>query len=63
MDTRHNLSVTGVYDLPFGRGKLIGSGWNPIVDSIVGGWRLSGAQVYYSGFPVTVASPANYRAQ
>jgi hypothetical protein len=25
-----------------------------------GGWRLSGAQVYYSGFPVTVSSPANY---
>jgi hypothetical protein len=60
MDTRHNLSVTGVYELPFGRGKLIGSGWNPIVDSIVGGWKLSGAQVYYSGFPVTVSSPANY---
>ena len=60
MDTRHNLSVTGVYELPFGRGKLIGSSWNPIVDSIVGGWKLSGAQVYYSGFPVTVASPANY---
>jgi len=59
-DTRQNISVTGVYDLPFGRGKLIGANWNRIVDSIVGGWRLSGAQVYYSGFPVTVASPANY---
>jgi Carboxypeptidase regulatory-like domain len=59
-DTRHNISVTGVYDLPFGRGKLIGANWNPIVDSIVGGWRLSGAQVYYSGFPVTVSSPPHY---
>jgi hypothetical protein len=30
------------------------------VNSVVGGWKLSGAQVYYSGFPVTVSSPANY---
>jgi hypothetical protein len=60
MDTRHNISVTGVYDLPFGTGKLFGSNWNPVLNSAIGGWRLSGAQVYYSGFPVTVSSPANY---
>ena len=60
MDTRHNLSVTGVYDLPFGTGKIFGSNWNQVVNSVVGGWKLSGAQVYYSGFPVTVSSPANY---
>jgi len=59
-DTRHNISVTGVYDLPFGRGKAMGGNWNPVVNSVIGGWRLSGAQVYYSGFPVTVSSPANY---
>jgi len=59
-DTRHNISVTGVYDLPFGRGKALGSTWNQVVNSVIGGWRLSGAQVYYSGFPVTVSSPANY---
>jgi hypothetical protein len=60
MDTRHNISVTGVYDLPFGTGKMFGSNWNPILNSAIGGWKLSGAQVYYSGFPVTVSSPANY---
>ena len=59
-DTRHNISVTGVYDLPFGRGRAMGANSNPVVNSAIGGWRLSGAQVYYSGFPVTVSSPANY---
>jgi hypothetical protein len=59
-DTRHNISVTGVYDLPFGRGKGFGAAWNPILDSAFGGWKVSGAQVYYSGFPVTVTSPAHY---
>jgi len=59
-DTRHNISVTGVYDLPFGRGRQFGSNWNPVLNSVVGGWKLSGAQVYYSGFPVTVSSPPHY---
>jgi hypothetical protein len=52
--------VTGVYDLPFGRGKKFGSNWNYVVNEALGGWKLSGAQVYYSGFPVTVSSPPNY---
>jgi hypothetical protein len=60
MDTRHNISVTGVYDLPFGRGKMFGGNVNRIVDEVVGGWSLSGSDVYYSGFPVTVSSPAHY---
>jgi hypothetical protein len=59
-DTRHNISVTGVYNLPFGRGKMFASDSSRLVDSIIGGWKLSGSQVYYSGFPVTVSSPANY---
>jgi hypothetical protein len=63
MDTRHNISVTGVYELPFGRGKRFGSGMNSILDEAVGGWRVSGAQVYYSGFPITASSPANYSTQ
>jgi hypothetical protein len=60
MDTRHNLSVTGVFDLPFGRGRMFGANSNFFANELLGGWRLSGAQVYYSGFPVTVSSPANY---
>jgi hypothetical protein len=62
-DTRHNISVTGVYNLPFGRGKMLGSNSNRVVDSIIGGWKLSGSQVYYSGFPVTVSSPPHYSGQ
>ena len=60
MDTRHNVSVTGVYDLPFGHGRMFGANMNSIVNEVVGGWRLGGADVYYSGFPITVSSPANF---
>ena len=59
-DTRHNLSVTGVYELPFGHGKRFGANSNYVVNEALGGWKLSGSEVYYSGFPVTVSSPANY---
>ncbi|HEY9127020.1 MAG TPA: TonB-dependent receptor, partial [Acidobacteriaceae bacterium] len=62
-DTRHNVSVTGVYDLPFGRGRQFGANMNRWVDELVGGWKLGGADVYYSGFPVTVSSNAYYSSQ
>jgi hypothetical protein len=59
-DIRHALSVSGEYDLPFGRGKQFGANWNRAVDSVIGGWRLSGSDVSYSGFPLTASSPSNY---
>ena len=59
-DVRHALNVTGEYDLPFGRGKRFGSNWNRVVDTGIGGWKLSGSNVSYSGFPLTVSSPSNY---
>jgi len=59
-DIRHALSVTGEYDLPFGRGKRFGGNWNRAVDSVVGGWKLAGTNVSYTGFPLTANSPSNY---
>jgi hypothetical protein len=60
MDTKHNISVTGVYELPFGRGKRFGTNWNYYTNSLLGGWKLSGADIYYSGFPVTISANSNY---
>ena len=59
-DIRNALSVSGEYDLPFGRGKQIGANWNRALDSVVGGWKISGTDVSYSGFPLTASSPSNY---
>ena len=59
-DIRHALSVSGEYDLPLGRGKQFGANWNRAVDSVIGGWKLSGSDVSYSGFPLTASSPSNY---
>ena len=59
-DIRHSLNLTGVYDLPFGRGRQYGANWNRAIDTVVGGWKFGSSAIFYTGFPVTVSSPANY---
>ncbi len=58
-DVRHNVSGTGVYALPVGRGKAYLSGVNRWVDEAIGGWKIAVAGVSYSGFPQTVTAPGN----
>jgi hypothetical protein len=58
-DVKHNLSFTGVYALPFGRGQEFFSGAHRAVDEAIGGWKLSAAGVAWSGFPETVTGPGN----
>jgi len=59
-DARHNISVGGLWNLPFGKGKKFGSNWNKAVDAIAGGWNINYFTNIHSGFPVTVfASSAN----
>lgn len=58
-DVKHNVSGTGVYALPFGRGKQYLSGINRWADEAIGGWKLSVAGVVYSGFPGTTNGPGN----
>jgi hypothetical protein len=53
-DVRHNVSGTGVYALPVGRGKDYFSNANRFEDAAVGGWKLAVAGVAYSGFPQTL---------
>jgi hypothetical protein len=58
-DIRHNVSGTGTYLLPVGRGQQYLSRANRFVDEAIGGWRVSVAGVGYTGFPETVTGPGN----
>jgi hypothetical protein len=42
-------NTTALYDLPFGRGKMIGGGMNRLADLIAGGWRLSSILTIQTG--------------
>jgi hypothetical protein len=59
-DARHNGSIGGSYDLPFGKGKKFGDNWGKAVQMVAGGWQLDSFMNMHSGFPITVtASTAN----
>jgi hypothetical protein len=62
LDQNHRLSVTYLYDLPFGKGKTLlghpqGLAAN-VLDGVVGGWALAGTTQWHTGTPITL-SPAN----
>jgi hypothetical protein len=40
-DQSQNLHVSGIYDLPFGRGRLLGANVGTIVNRFIGGWQLN----------------------
>ena len=52
-DVRHRWVVGGVYDLPIGRGKLLGI-HNSVANGLVGGWQLSGNATIQTGVPQTL---------
>lgn len=56
-DIRHRLSVSGVYDLPFGKGKKYLT--NPVASAVLGNWNLSSIVVLQSGPPVNVTTQVN----
>ena len=62
---RHRTIISGVYDLPFGRGRLMLANANRLVDGVLGGWTLSstytlnaGAQIAISGSYVMNGDPS-----
>ncbi len=57
-DTTHQINANGVYDLPLGRGKQFGGGWNQTEDAILGGWQLSGLTRWSSGYPFSISTYA-----
>lgn len=52
-DTPHRIAASGIWELPFGKGKRIGHALHPVVSKIVSGWQLQGIYVFQSGVPVT----------
>lgn len=54
-NTPQSLVVSYIYNLPIGKGKAIGSGFNRKTDAVLGGWELSGVVTSRSGPPVWVS--------
>lgn len=54
-DTPHSLVANYVYQLPFGRGKPIGSHMNRAVDAVLGGWEVSQIATFKQGIPLSIS--------
>ncbi len=52
IDLRHIFQIAYVYEFPFGKGKRWGTGWNPIVNGILGGWSGEGITRAQTGAPL-----------
>jgi hypothetical protein len=59
-DVTHIVKGYVIYDLPFGRGKMLMSDVSTLVDEVVGGWTLDGDFHYSTGTPISVHSTNNY---
>ncbi len=57
---RQRVVVSGIYDLPFGKGRKFGSGMNRIVDAFVGGWQLSTVSLFQTGPFLTPSISTSY---
>jgi hypothetical protein len=53
-DSKNILASYATYDLPIGRGKMIGKNLNSAVNAVVGGWQASTIVSIHSGFPLAV---------
>jgi hypothetical protein len=51
---RQQFIIYGLYELPFGKNKLIGANLGSIANQIIGGWQLSPVLNYSSGLPFTL---------
>ncbi len=50
-DRRHRVTISGVYQLPFGRGRQFLTNANPVVEALAGGWEVAGMWLFNSGRP------------
>ncbi len=59
-DMTHIVKGYVIYDLPFGKGKMLFSGVNSVADAIIGGWSLNGDFHYNTGTPIQLHSSNSY---
>ena len=52
----HRFTFSGIYELPFGKGRSFGTDWHPVADAIFGGWQVQGLYEWQSGEPLVFSN-------
>ena len=58
-DIRHIFSLSASYDLPFGKGKMLASNANSVVNGFIGGWSMQGIVSLRTGNYITPHDSVN----
>jgi hypothetical protein len=58
-DIPHRFVLSGVYDLPFGKGRHWGGNLHPVANAIFGGWSVGSIVVWAAGEPYSITVPGN----
>jgi hypothetical protein len=53
-DATNRAVLAGMFQLPVGRGTLIGANMNRALDAVVGGWQLTTLLTYQTGQPLNI---------
>jgi hypothetical protein len=53
-DATHVVSAYAIYDLPFGRGKMLAKNANRAVNGVIGGWEVSPIVSFRTGWPLPI---------
>jgi hypothetical protein len=48
--------ISANYELPFGKGKLFGSNWNRLTDSLLGNWQFNTIGTFRTGPPISLGT-------
>jgi hypothetical protein len=59
INLNQSFTASVIYDLPFGRGKMFGSGWNGVTNALLGDWQATLIERVLTGFPVPLIDSAN----
>src|SRR6266702_446263 len=59
-DVRFHYTVTPIYELPFGKGKLFLKGSNRAMEQLVGGWEVTGIYNFQSGTPLVMPTNSSF---
>jgi hypothetical protein len=55
-DSPHRAALSGIWELPFGRGRTWGSNWRGLTEFLVGGFQVQGIYQFQRGRPLTIGN-------
>jgi hypothetical protein len=59
INLNNSFTASVIYDLPFGKGRMLGNNWNGVTNAILGDWQATLIEKVLSGFPVPLIDSNN----